>query len=695
MSTKQSASEYLIKSEAKFKAFKKSWESFAREAPQKFLSLVKSGIKPTVSRGPSSPGQISVSLNFESNMDAAKRYVEEMKRKIEGTGDELKKNIEDIDKNLQFYLDDGIDEETFSKLVKHLNDWVNYIPKMTFEIGQNKIGVNADSGITKIKNKWKDISAEEVQKNEAKKYGIELSDLSNHRMYLEAKEKISNERTSAEVANAKKTLLSIKGYLDSADLAAECDSKIERLLAKEEAEQKAKVEAARKAQIDRAANLFESDDEAKLKEAISILEKLDGADLQELLCKCKEKAERIKKVNEEKARLKAKEEAEEQQRKKEAEQKAKQKAKDLRKRYEYASGLIACSMYHAVAVKPDGTVAATGKNDDGQCNVSSWRNIIAVDCDTQGTVGLCADGTVRYTGSTYHKQYQCTQWRDIKAIAICNNCIFGLKNNGTVVATTEGVNGAHFSTKPDVTTWHDIIAIRAGENNVLGIKENGSVVAISRNYYGRCEEDYYLNGKKDVVDADYGNLAGGVWLTKHGSCEADGGQYSGIKRPQLINQQIGIVKVGIFGTKPFALLSDGRVIFEPSAVNRDGYSKKDEVDEFIKKEKIEKAIAVKSNSNCSAIVLTEDGRVIVLSRGGYGIIDSGECFGKGFRLFKNFHQMMDEKELAEEKARKAAEEERKRRETLREKGLCQHCGGEFKKGLFGVKCVQCKKRKDY
>lgn len=695
MTTKQSANEYLVKSEAKFKAFKKSWESFAREAPQKFLSLVKSGIKPTVSRGPSSPGQISVSLNFESNMDAAKRYVEEMKKKMEETGSELKKNIEDIDNNLQFYLDDGIDEETFSKLVKLLNDWVNYIPKMTFEIGQNKIGVNTDSGITKIKNKWKEISAEEVRKNEAKKYGIELSDLNNHRMYLDAKEKISSERTSAEVANAKKTLLSIKGYLDSTELAAECDSKIERLLAVEKAEQKAKLEAARKSQIDCATNLFASDDEAKLKEAISILEKLDGADSQELLSKCKEKTERIKKANEEKARLKAKEEAEEQQRKNEAEQNAKQKAKVLRKRYEYASGLIACSMYHAVAVTPDGSVIATGKNDDGQCNVSLWSDIVAVDCDEQGTVGLCADGTVRYTGSTLHKQSQCTHWRDIKAIAICNNCVFGLKNNGTVVATTEGVNGAHFSSKPDVTTWQDVIAIRAGGNNVLGIKENGSVVAISRNYYGRCEEDYYLNGKKDVVDADYGNLAGGVWLTKHGLCEADGGQYSGIKHPKLINQQIGIVKVGIFGTKPFALLSDGRVIFEPSAVNRDGWPKKDEVDEFIKKEKIEKAIAVKSNSNCSAIVLTEDGRVIVLSRGGYGIIDSGECFGKGFRLFEDFHQMMDEKELAEENARKAAEEERKRRETLREKGLCQHCGGEFKKGLFGVKCVQCKKRKDY
>jgi hypothetical protein len=31
----------------------------------------------------------------------------------------------------------------------------------------------------------------------------------------------------------------------------------------------------------------------------------------------------------------------------------------------------------------------------------------------------------------------------------------------------------------------------------------------------------------------------------------------------------------------------------------------------------------------------------------------------------------------------------------RAKGLCQHCGREFKKGLFGSKCPVCKIKKDY
>ena len=83
MDVNKKASEALSASKAKLYSFERNWNSFATEAPQKILSLIKSGIKPSVSRGPSVPGQISVQLNFESNMDAAKEYVETVKEKLE------------------------------------------------------------------------------------------------------------------------------------------------------------------------------------------------------------------------------------------------------------------------------------------------------------------------------------------------------------------------------------------------------------------------------------------------------------------------------------------------------------------------------------------------------------------------------------------------------------------------------------
>lgn len=436
--------------------------------------------------------------------------------------------------------------------------------------------------------------------------------------------------------------------------------------------------------------------------------------------------EHAKRVAEEEARLKAEEarrikEAEEKKRleeerkeaerirkekeaaaKAEAERLAKQKAKEaeelaakMRGRYLSASGMIASSMYHVVALKEDGTVIAAGKNDNGQCNVSSWRNVVAVACDTNGTVGLTSQGTVLYTGSTYHRQNQCTGWRNIKEIAITNECIFGLRYDGTVVATTEGSNGASFSTKPDVTSWRNIVAIRAGSGNVLGIKSDGKIVAIQRNYYGRCEEDYYMDGKSNAQDAAFGYLACGVILHKDGKCTSAGTHYSYVMSPTEINKHNGIVKIDMFGSRPVAILADGSVVIEPSKKGN-----RDELADFLKKHNIKKVAAVSCGNQFT--VLTEDGRIFVKCDSSFSSIQNEECFGKNFRLFENFHKMMDSREAEAERIRKEKEEqERKRREEeklkaeRRGKGVCQHCGGTFKKVLFGMKCVSCGMKKDY
>lgn len=429
----------------------------------------------------------------------------------------------------------------------------------------------------------------------------------------------------------------------------------------------------------------------------------------------REEAERVaeearkRKEAEEKARLEEERKKAEKLRKEkeaaekaEAERIARQKAKELqdaankmRGRYIAASGMIASSLYHVVALKPDGTVIATGKNDNGQCNVSGWRNVIAVACDTNGTVGLTAQGTVLYTGSTYHRQNQCTSWRNIKEIAISNECIFGLRHDGTVVATTEGNNGAHFSTKPDVTAWRNIVAIRAGQGNVLGIKSDGSIVAIQRNYYGRCEEDYYLDGKTNAQDAAFGYLACGVVLHKDGKCTSAGTQYSYVMSPTEINKHSGIVKIDMFSSRPIAILADGTLVVEPGKND-----KQKELERFISKHNIKKVVAVSCDGQFA--VLTEDGRVFVKCDSTFSPITDEECFGKNFRLFNDFHKMMDAREAEAERIRKEREEqerlrkeEERRRADRRQNGLCQYCGGTFKKVLFGMKCTSCGTKKDY
>ena len=58
-----------------------------------------------------------------------------------------------------------------------------------------------------------------------------------------------------------------------------------------------------------------------------------------------------------------------------------------------------------MGLKRDGTVVAVGENDYGQCEVSGWRDIVAVAAGWSHTVGLKRDGTVVAVG--YNKFGQC------------------------------------------------------------------------------------------------------------------------------------------------------------------------------------------------------------------------------------------------------------------------------------------------
>ena len=120
-----------------------------------------------------------------------------------------------------------------------------------------------------------------------------------------------------------------------------------------------------------------------------------------------------------------------------------------------------------VGLKSDGTVAAVGYNEDGKCEVSGWRNITAISSGEYHTVGLRADGTVVAAGSTIDGQCSVSGWRDIVAVSAGSDFTAGLRSDGTVVAT-----GQLF----DVSGWKDIAAISAGGAFLAGLKPDGTVL---------------------------------------------------------------------------------------------------------------------------------------------------------------------------------------------------------------------------
>jgi len=166
---------------------------------------------------------------------------------------------------------------------------------------------------------------------------------------------------------------------------------------------------------------------------------------------------------------------------------------------------VAAGSAHTVGLKADGTVVAIGLNDNGQCDVGDWTGIVSIAAGEWFTLGLKADGTVVCAGA--HNRLLdvgsiVSTWKNIVAIAANSNNAVGLQADGTVVGT--------FDISSDCT---DIIGIDVGHTSGLpffvGQKEDRSIVVSSPD-----EETLHalqaVTQWKNIVDvqAAYGRVVG-------------------------------------------------------------------------------------------------------------------------------------------------------------------------------------------
>ncbi len=123
-----------------------------------------------------------------------------------------------------------------------------------------------------------------------------------------------------------------------------------------------------------------------------------------------------------------------------------------------------------VAVQWDGTVRAAGDNTYGQCDTSQWRNVIAVDAESDHTLALKKDGTVYAAGRNEFGQCDVQDWKDIVMVTADYNASYGLKKDGTVVTTSKKDNRAN----REIAAWQDIVWIDAIWGDLFAIDKNGT-----------------------------------------------------------------------------------------------------------------------------------------------------------------------------------------------------------------------------
>jgi hypothetical protein len=184
---------------------------------------------------------------------------------------------------------------------------------------------------------------------------------------------------------------------------------------------------------------------------------------------------------------------------------------------------VAAGGRHTVGILPDGTVVASGNNNEGQCDVGDWTDIIHVAAGFSHTVGLKDDSTVVATGRNIEGQCNVLGWTDISMVVAGDWHTVGLENAGTVIATGKSDEG-----QCDVGGWADIAQVAAGGAHTVGLENAGTVVATGRNIEGQCN----VLGWTDIelVVAGYAHTVGlrddghvvATGLNNDGQCDVGG-----------------------------------------------------------------------------------------------------------------------------------------------------------------------------
>ena len=216
---------------------------------------------------------------------------------------------------------------------------------------------------------------------------------------------------------------------------------------------------------------------------------------------------------------------------------------------------VSAGELHTVGLKADGTVVAVGDNGYGRCNVPDWTDIVAVAAGERHTVGLRADGTAVAVGRNYSGQCDVSGWTDIVAVAAGGYHTVGLRADGTVVAVGDNEEG-----QCDVSGWADVVAVAAGDDHTVGLKADGTVVAVGYNGSGQCD----VSGWRDIVAVSAG-LHHTVGLKADGTVVAVGDNEDG---QCDVSGWTDIVAVAAGSSRTVGLKADGTV--EAVGSNADG-----------------------------------------------------------------------------------------------------------------------------
>ncbi len=173
-----------------------------------------------------------------------------------------------------------------------------------------------------------------------------------------------------------------------------------------------------------------------------------------------------------------------------------------------------------VGLKTDGTAISCGINENGQCNVFGFKNMIQIAAGASHTVSLRSDGKVVAVGNNTFCQCNVRNWKNIKMIAANGADTFAVTKDGRIVGC-----GLHKNAFRNVFQWKNIQQIALGEEHIVGLDVDGGVLVEGKNFYNDDRDDSQWKdivavaaGSEHIVALKSDGTVAAVGKNKYGEC---------------------------------------------------------------------------------------------------------------------------------------------------------------------------------
>lgn len=362
-----------------------------------------------------------------------------------------------------------------------------------------------------------------------------------------------------------------------------------------------------------------------------------------------------------------------------------------REHLQIAQTLIGCSTSAHVYVMPDGKAHVEYKDKFAFGDYEAYRFAFESNtyksavCTYSAVIGLRNNGTCvvahgkKPIDAKNDKYANVKSWTRIKKLVAGFDHVVGLREDGTCVCSQLRAGSSYGSFDVDLSDWRDIQDIACGSDFIIGLKKDGTVLhkGGDSNTSVRDENMRIVKYLPSVYDCEkwkdialFGAGQKSVYgVTKSGEILWVG-EY---ELPEEAAKAENVVQIAVAGGKPYFLQADGQVIGQRRS------------DDYNTGAVIAKDVVAMSPGYV-LLLLQENGK-LEYYRLGHDYI-AGSSFVK---LFDSYDNYLAELKNAEEAERKKIQQQK----AWRDAGVCQHCGGTFKKSLFSCKCNQCGKKKDY